>query len=54
LIVNVCAPVPVVAEGGESIVIVGTGLFTVKLTEFDAPPPGAGFVTTTGKVPAVA
>src|SRR5271157_623764 len=27
---------------------------TVKLTEFDAPPPGAGLVTTTGRVPAVA
>jgi hypothetical protein len=36
----------------------GTGLgellLTVKLTEFEAPPPGAGLVTTTAKVPAVA
>jgi hypothetical protein len=28
--------------------------FTVKFTEFDAPPPGAGLVTTTAKVPPVA
>jgi hypothetical protein len=27
---------------------------TVKLTEFDAPPPGAGLLTTTAYVPAVA
>jgi hypothetical protein len=30
------------------------GAFTVKVVEFDAPPPGVGFVTTTGKLPAVA
>jgi hypothetical protein len=30
------------------------GVLTVKLTEFDAPPPGEGLVTTTGYVPAVA
>jgi hypothetical protein len=30
------------------------GLITVKYAADDAPPPGAGFVTTTGYVPAVA
>ena len=33
---------------------VGAGLLTVKLTELDAPPPGAGLVTTTAGVPAAA
>ena len=54
LMVKVCAAAPAVAEAGESVVIVGTWLLTVKLTVFEAPPPGAGFVTITGKVPAVA
>ena len=54
LMVKVCAAAAAVAEVGESVVIVGTRLLTVKLTEFEAPPPGMGFVTTTGKVPAVA
>jgi hypothetical protein len=30
------------------------GFPTVKFTEFDVPPPGAGFVTVTGNVPAAA
>ena len=52
--VRVCAAAPAVAEAGERLVMVGAGLFTVKFTEFEAPPPGAGLVTTTAKVPAVA
>lgn len=31
--------------------IVGTGLSTLKLVGTELPPPGAGFVTVTGKVP---
>src|SRR3990172_5667825 len=34
--------------------MVGAGLFTVKSTALEAPPPGAGLTTTTGKVPAAA
>ena len=45
--VSVNAAPPAVAELGERLVMVGRGLFTVKVTEFDAPPPGAGLVTTT-------
>jgi hypothetical protein len=51
--VNVNAPEPVVALVGDSVVIVGTGLFTLKFTEFDVPPPGVGLATVTGGVPAV-
>jgi hypothetical protein len=29
------------------VVIAGSGLVTVKSSEFEAPPPGGGFVTTT-------
>jgi hypothetical protein len=47
LMVRVCAAAPAVAELGERLVMVGAGLLTVKFTEFEAPPPGAGFVTTT-------
>ena len=54
LIVKVCAAAPINADVGESVVIVGTGLLTAKLTVFDVPPPGAGFVTITGKLPTVA
>ena len=54
LMVRVWAAAPTVAEVGERMVMVGAGLFTVKFTEFDAPPPGAGLVTTTASVPAVA
>ena len=53
LIVKVCAAAPGAAEVGERLVMVGAGLSTVKFTEFDAPPPGAGLVTTTAKLPAV-
>jgi hypothetical protein len=38
---------PFAREVGERELIWGVGLPTVKLTEFEAPPPGAGFVTTT-------
>ena len=59
------APVTVKVNGaepalmlfGESALIVGTGFVTVvtlKFTEFDAPPPGVGFVTITAGVPEVA
>jgi hypothetical protein len=54
LIVRTCEAVPEAAEVGESVVIVGTGLLTLRLTALEEPPPGVGFVTTTGKVPAVA
>lgn len=54
LTVSVNAAPPAVALVGESEVIVGTGLFTVKLVAAEVPPPGAGLVTVTGKVPAVA
>jgi hypothetical protein len=46
--VTVCAAAPGVAELGEMPVMLGVGLLTEKVAEFDAPPPGAGLVTTTG------
>ena len=46
--VSVCVADPTMTEAGEKPVTLGTGLLTLKLAEFDAPPPGAGFVTTTG------
>src|SRR4029077_5172001 len=45
---------PAVALLGEMEVTFGLGLLIVKVSEFDAPPPGGGFVTITGTVPAVA
>jgi hypothetical protein len=54
LTVSVKAAPPAVALVGESEVIVGAGLLTVKLVAADVPPPGPGFVTVTGNVPAVA
>lgn len=45
---------PLVALVGESETSVGNGLFTVNGEFPDAPPPGAGFVTVTLNVPAVA
>ena len=36
------------------MVTVGAKLFTVNVTEFDVPPPGAGFTTVTGNVPPLA
>lgn len=54
LMVRVKAAPPAVALVGENDVIVGTGLLTVKLLVIEVPPPGAGLVTVTPKVPAVA
>ena len=53
LIVRVWAAAPALAEEGDKLVIVGTRLSTVKFDAVELPPPGAGFVTTTGKVPPV-
>jgi hypothetical protein len=47
VIVTVAGEVPALNEYGEMDITSGTGLSTVRLTEFEAPPPGAGFVTTT-------
>ena len=52
--VRVCAPEPATTEVGEREVIVGTGFVTVKFMALDVPPPGAGLITETGYVPAVA
>lgn len=54
LTVKVKAAPPANALVGESDVIVGTGLFTVNGEFPEVPPPGAGFVTVTLKVPAAA
>ena len=55
VIVNACEAVPAVKNAGDRLVIVGEGLtaVTAKLA-VAVPPPGAGFATATGKVPAVA
>jgi len=45
---------PTARVAGERFEIAGTGLLTVKFTEFDRPPPGDGFVTTTANAPAAA
>jgi hypothetical protein len=52
--VKVNEPLPAVVEVGLIEVIVGTGLLMVKVTEFEVPPPGAGFTTVTDAVPPVA
>jgi hypothetical protein len=52
--VKVNAIPPAKALVGDSEVIVGNGLFTVNGELADVPPPGAGFVTVTLSVPAVA
>jgi hypothetical protein len=54
LTVSVKPAPPTVTPAGESEVIVGTGLFTAKGEFADVPPPGAGLVTVTLNVPAVA
>jgi hypothetical protein len=53
--VSVCDGAPIVRDVGDKSVTVGTGLpaETVKFTGLDEPPPGAGFVTTSGKLPEV-
>ena len=50
--VRVKAAPPTVALEGDSDVTVGTGLLTGKSKVFEIPPPGAGFSTLTGIVPA--
>jgi hypothetical protein len=52
--VNVNAAPPSTVLDGDSVVIVGSGFVTEKLTGEEAPPPGAGFVTITGNDPAAA
>jgi hypothetical protein len=52
--VRVKATAPASALDGDSEVIVGAGLFTVKLTAFEVSPRGAGLVTVTLKLPTVA
>ena len=45
---------PTITVAGESEFKTATGLLTVKVAVLDEPPPGAGLVTWTGAVPAVA
>lgn len=52
--VKVNAAPPAVAPVGFKLLIVGEGLLIVKVAAGDDPPPGAGFITTTVAVPAVA
>lgn len=52
--VKVNEAAPAVTLGGESVVTVGTGLFTVNTEAAEVPPPGAGLVTVTLTGPAVA
>jgi hypothetical protein len=52
--VSVRVAAPAVALTGEMLVVVGTGLFTVRTCAFDVPPPGAAFTTVTLNVPATA
>ena len=50
--VSVKVASPALLEVGEIEVVVGTGLFTVKTSALDVPPPGVGFVTVILNVPA--
>ena len=54
LIVKLKAAPPTVALEGESELRVAAGLVTLKDSELEAPPPGAGLLITTGKEPAAA
>ncbi len=57
LTVKVKPDPPAEVDVGLMEVVVGTGLVgvvTVNVWLFDVPPPGAGFITTTGYVPTVA
>lgn len=54
LMVSVNAPPPAKAEFGLKFVIAGEGLLIVNVAAGDEPPPGAGLLTTTLTVPAVA
>jgi hypothetical protein len=51
--VNVNAAPPAIAEFGAIEVSAGIGVVAVNVTTFEVPPPGVGFTTVTGKVPAV-
>ena len=57
LTVNTWLAVPATTEAGDKLEIAGTGLLFGLMTEnvaaADMPPPGAGFVTVTGTLPAV-
>jgi len=44
---------PTVFESGEMELVVGTGLFTVKVWAFEVPPPGVGLTTVIANVPPV-
>jgi hypothetical protein len=52
--VSVNAALPAYAVAGLRLVVVGTGLLTVKDSAFEVPPPGAGVTTVTLATPAVA
>jgi branched-subunit amino acid transport protein len=52
--VSVKAGPPAVVDVGEIELVVGTGLLIVNVCELEVPPPGAGFATVMGTVPAVA
>ena len=52
--VSVKAASPAFLEFGEMLVVVASGLFTVRVCAFEVPPPGVGFVTVMGNEPAVA
>jgi hypothetical protein len=47
-------PDPAATVVGDSEVSVTTGVMTLKVTEFEGPPPGVGFVTITAGVPPAA
>src|SRR6266699_156094 len=51
--VSVNAAAPTILFVGEMLVVVGTGLFTVRTCAFDVPPPGVGLNTVMLNVPAV-
>jgi hypothetical protein len=54
LIVSVNAAPPAVAVLGLRLVVVGTGLVTVKVWALEVPPAGVGLTTVTEAVPAAA
>jgi len=55
LTVSVKAAPPAITLPGERVLVVGSGLFTVKVSAgVEVPPPGAGFVTVTDLGPAEA
>ncbi len=54
LTVSVNPGLPALADAGLSFVVVGTGLFMVRVWAFEVPPPGTGLNTVICAVPAVA